>query len=610
MTRRFFRGCGRAFGLARRFTGNLLFAAFLIVLGIMLFSGPTVRVVPDGSALVIRPQGAIVEQQAQVSPLAPFLGDSNVAAETQLRDLVDALLRGAEDERIALVVLDLNDLNSASPAHLEALATALAKVKAAGKEIIAAGDFYSQPQYYLASFADAVYMHPLGQVLLQGYGAYQSYFLAALDKLKVKVHVFRVGTYKEAVEPFTRNDMSPEAREANQALVGELWDAYTSIINANRRLDAGAIDDYVANFPEHLERVGGDMARLALEAGLVDELLTRDEVRARLIAKVGEAEDDFKHIDHRDYLHATASLPLPSTGGDIGVIVAAGVIQMGEAPRGSTGADTLTAMIRAARLDPTIRAAVLRVDSPGGSAFASELIRQELELFQLSGKPLVVSMAGAAASGGYWISATADEIWASPTTITGSIGIFGILPTFEDSLAAVGISRDGVGSTPLAGAMDPFGGMTDATSRIVQANVENGYARFLNLVARGRDMLPADVDGVGQGRVWTGKQAHERGLVDHLGGLDAALAAAAARAGLIDYEVRYLEKPLSARDQLFAQIIENLGFEANSGLLPSVIGALQRGTELLASLNDPCAPVSDVRTLQGSLRPTEPAAQT
>ncbi len=589
--RRFASATGRAIGAARRFTANVLFLLFLLVVMLVLFSGPGTLVVPDGAALVLRPEGAIVEQQAQRSPLAPLLEDNDVAAETPVRDLLEALKRARDDARIRLVVLDLDHLDQASPAHLEAIGAGLTAVKVAGKEVIATGNYFSQPQYYLASFANAVYMHPMGQVLLQGYGAYQSYFRAALEKLKVNVHVFRVGTYKEAVEPFTRDDMSAEAREANETLVAELWRAYTQTVGTNRQLEPGAIDTYVSGFAERLEQVGGDMARLALEAGLVDELLNHDEARARLITKVGEADGgDYRHIDHRDYLNATHLPTLPGAGDEVGVIIAAGVIQMGEAPRGTVGADTLTELIRAARLDPGIRAAVLRVDSPGGSAFASELIRQELELLQLAGKPLVVSMAGAAASGGYWISATADEIWAAPTTITGSIGIFGILPTFEESLAALGINRDGVGSTPMAGAMDPLSAMTDMTARIVQANVENGYRQFLTLVARGRDMVPEAVDAIGQGRVWTGQQAHTRGLVDHLGGLDDAIKAAAERAGLAEYEIRYIEKPLSTRDQLFAQLAENLGFsttQASTGLLTQLHSAVRAGAAALARMNDP-----------------------
>ncbi len=584
--RRFAAALGRAFTAARRFTANVLFLLFLVLVVVLLFSGPRPVTVPDGAALVLAPEGAIVEQREQGPPLGPLLGTGAATSDTELRDIIEALDGARTDPRIALVMLDVDKLTGVSPAHLEAIGSAIDAVKAAGKEVLASGDFYTQSQYYLASHADVVYLHPMGQVLLHGYGAYQSYYRSALEKLKVKMHVFRVGTYKEAVEPFIRDDMSPEARTANQVLVDELWDAYITKVASNRGLTAEDIDAYVEQFPERLAALSGDMARLAVEGGLVDELATRDAVRAQLIAKVGEHDHDFLQIGYRDYLSSIRS-PLPiHPGPKVGVIVAAGVIQNGEAPRGTVGADTLTELIRDARLDPDVRAAVLRVDSPGGGAFASELIRQELELFQLSGKPLVVSMAGVAASGGYWISATADEIWAAPTTVTGSIGIFGIVPTFEDTMAALGIARDGVGSTSLAGATDVFSGMSDAMARIVQANVENGYQRFLNLVARGRDMLPDAVDAVGQGRVWTGRQAQAHGLVDNLGGLNDAIAAAATRAGLSEYTVRYIEKPLSTREQLLAQLSESLGL-APIGAIAELTARAVGSVRLLETLNDP-----------------------
>jgi protease-4 len=559
-------GLGRALSATRTFVANLFFLILVVMLLALLFGAPARVHVPDGAALVLAPEGDVVEQPEQFAPLGNLLGPSDVASETPFRDLMDALRGAKDDPRIRMVVLDLDDMGGISPAHLQALGAGLDALKAAGKQVVAIGDSYSQAQYYLASFANTVYMHPMGQVLLEGFGAFQIYFKDALDRLKVNVHVFRVGTYKEAVEPFVRTSMSDDARVANQALVDELWDAYLGTVAPNRKLDSAALDRYVEEYPTLLEGTGGDMARLALEQGLVDELVSRDEMRARLIQEVGERDGTFLAIDAHDYAIALREQHLPSDAPVIGVVVAAGTIQMGEQPRGSIGADTLGELIRQARLDNAVRAVVLRVDSPGGSAFASEVIRQELELLQLAGKPVVVSMAGAAASGGYWISATADEIWAAPSTITGSIGIFGIMPTFENSLSAIGVSRDGVGSTALAGGLDALGGLSEPIGRIVQANVENGYTRFLNLVARGRDMLPEDVDKIGQGRVWSGRRALELRLVDGLGHLDDAVAAAAKRAGVEKYNVRYIEKPLSPREQLLAEIADGLGFAPVSEL--------------------------------------------
>ena len=329
-------------------------------------------------------------------------------------------------------MLHLGNLSGAGFAHLEAIGAALERVRAAGKEVIAVDDYYSQGQYYLASFADTVYMNPMGQVLLTGYGGSLPYFKELLDKLKVNIHVFRVGTFKDAVEPFIATEMSPASREANQALIDTLWADYRDTIAANRGLDATHIDNYVNQFADLLNTTDGDMARLALEQKIVDELLSQDEIRARLIAKVGKKDTSFSQLNHREYLAATKPAVNPGADNLVGVITARGNISMGDQPLGTIGSETLTKLIRQARDDENVKAVVLRVDTPGGSAFASELIRQELELLQVSGKPLVVSMSGAAASGGYWISANADEIWAAPTTITGSIGVFGIVPTFEE----------------------------------------------------------------------------------------------------------------------------------------------------------------------------------
>jgi protease-4 len=557
--RRLLRGAGRFLSAARTFTANLLFLVLVLVVLTLLLRGPGSVPVPEGAALVVAPEGRIVEQVEQLAPLGRLFSTEEVASETAFRDLAEALTGARDDARIRLVVLDLDQLTGVSLAHLEALGAALSQIRASGKEVIAVGDGYSQGQYYLAAHASTIYLHPMGQVLLEGFGAFQLYFKDALEKLKVNVHVFRVGEYKAAVEPFTRDSMSPEAREANQTLVDELWQDYVGAVAANRKLTPDSVNRYVEQFPDLLANAKGDMARLALEQGFVDELASRDQMRARLIDLVGERDRDFLKIGASDYAQALRQERSTRSDAEIGVIVAAGTIQMGEKPRGQIGADTLSGLIRRARLDESVRALVLRVDSPGGSAFASEVIRQELELLQLAGKPLVVSMAGAAASGGYWISATADEIWAAPSTITGSIGIFGIVPTFEESLAAIGVGRDGVGSTSLAGALDPLRGLDEPVSRVFQATVENGYTRFLNLVARGRDMLPEEVDRVGQGRVWSGRHALELHLVDGLGHLDDAVSAAARRAGLERYTVRYIEKPLSAREQLIAQLAGSLG---------------------------------------------------
>ncbi len=550
---------GRALTTTRVFVANLLFAVLVVAVIALLVSGGGRLTVPDKAALVIAPEGTIVEQTTQSASFEALFGPNDVAGETRYQDLIDALDTAKSDNRIAVVVLDLEHLSGVSPAHLSGLGDAISEAKAAGKEIVAVGDSYTQAQYYLASFANTIYMHPMGQVLLTGFGAYQSYYKGLLDRLKVKVHVYRVGVYKAAVEPYTRADMSSEAREANRAMIDELWHDYIARVAANRKQTPDQVNDYVDHYEAILAAAHGDMGRAALDRGLVDALVSRDEMRKRLITKVGESEGTFQQINFDDYIRATHLVQPPSLN-EIGVVVASGMILPGDQPRGTIGADSLCELIRNARLDAHIKAVVLRVDSPGGAAISSEVIRQEIEQLQAAGKPVVVSMAGVAASGGYWISATADEIWAAPTTVTGSIGIFGMVPTFEDSLAAIGVARDGVGSTPLAGALDPFGGISKTMGRILQANVESGYTRFLDLVARGRGMTPEQVDEIGQGRVWTGRKAKELGLVDALGQLPDAIAAAAKRVGVTDYQVRFIQKPLSTREQLLQQIAGGMSF--------------------------------------------------
>jgi protease IV len=429
-----------------------------------------------------------------------------------------------------------------------------------------------------------VYLHPMGQILLPGYGGNLTFFSDLIDRLKVNVHVFRIGDYKSAVEPYTRRDMSAETRENMQALVDDLWHRYLNIVAGNRQLNPEQLADYAEGFAAHSLHAGGDLARVALEYGLVDELLTIDEFRSRMIAEHGETNGTFRQIHFMDYLRsARRDRPRPANQ-EVGVIVAQGMILMGDQPRGTIGADSLGALIRQARADDRIAAVVLRIDSPGGTVLGSELIRHELELTQMAGKPVIVSMAGTAASGGYWIASTADEIWASPATITGSIGIFGIVPTFEDTLAEIGVFRDGVGTTPLSRGSDPLGGLNDEMRTVIQANLEFSYQRFVNLVARGRDLAPSQARTLGQGQVWSGAKAAELGLVDRLGDLDGAIEAAARLADVEEYTVRYVEHPLTPFEQLLQQIIDTIGLGPSARLGPSGTGRLGAMHRLLDEL--------------------------
>ncbi|MAT82969.1 MAG: signal peptide peptidase SppA [Gammaproteobacteria bacterium] len=581
----------------RLILSNLIFFTLLAVFLVIAFSGVPVPQVPERAALVLDPRGAIVEARSPVDPIQQWLAPQAVLAETELTELLDALAHAADDERIPMVVLDLDDLQFLSIAHANAIGDALQRLRDAGKQVVAYGSGYAQQTYLVASHADAVYMHPLGQVLLPGYGIRNLYFKGLLDELKINVHVFRAGRYKEFVEPWTRQDMSPEAREANGELVDALWAQYGDRVMQNRRLEAGRFQRYTNDYADAVTETDGDFARLAVEYHLVDELLTPDQARARVADAVGYADDGgFNGIGFRSYLEAVDGEPQArGSGPQVGVITGQGPIVMGSQVGGVIAAERMIQVIRRAREDADVRALVVRLDSPGGSAFASELIRQELELTQLAGKPVVVSMGPVAASGGYWISSTADEIFAEPSTITGSIGVFGILPTFEDSLAGIGVTSDGVETTPLS-TMDPFTGLNDSARQVFQTGTERTYERFTHLVARGRDLSLERVAEIAEGRVWIGSRAAEIGLVDTLGGRQAAIARAAELAGLEDYGVKPLAPPLSPRELLLRQLTGNawtdgmarwLWNDGGAGTAAPLVRRLRETWDLVERLNDP-----------------------
>ena len=499
----------------RNFVMNTLFILLLVFVLFVLIDAFDTPGIPADSALVLNPRGEIVEETAPLDPFSELLPTGS-ARETDIHELLRAIDRAAEDDRIKMIVLDLDDLSWASAAHAASIGEALARFKEAGKETIAVGEVFGQSQYAIASLADAVYLHSSGGLYLPGYESFQPYFKSLFEKLKFNVHVFRVGAYKAAVEPFTRDSMSDEAREANQELVDGLWAAYRQRVVANRQLHTETFDAYTEAFDVALAAAGGDMARAALESGMVDELMSADQMRSRIADGVGWDENgDINGIGYKAYLKALG--PRKPEHENIGLIFVSGVIQMGD-DKSAAAADNLVDLIRRARDDDAVKALVVRVDSPGGSAFASELIREELELVRHAGKPVVMSMGSVAASGGYWISSTADRILAHPTTITGSIGIFSLFLTMEDALSGIGINTDGVGSFPTGGTPDPLRPLSGPHQRVIQSNIEHGYREFIGLVARGRDMTPEAVDEVAQGRVWLGERALELGLIDALGG--------------------------------------------------------------------------------------------
>jgi protease IV len=575
---------------------NVVF--FVIVIGLLfLMLRSDAPEFADKNALVLAPKGTIVEQLTAGGPSLSTMVTGKPEGETLLRDVVETIERAGEDERIDVLVLDLSKLHSAGVSKLQEIAGALTAFRARGKTIIATADNYSQAAYYLAAHADEIYMHQMGEVGIAGLGRYHMYFKDALDRFEVQWHVFRVGKYKSAVEPYIANEMSPEAREADLEWMGDLWGAWIADVAAARGLAAANLVDYAQNFDAHVVRANGDTAAAAVAAGLVDYTGGRDVVRERLIALVGEdpKTHDFHRIAADEYLaFAREESPRQHTGDKVAVIVARGMIVDGEAPAGTIGGDSTAALVRKARLDEDTKALVLRVDSGGGSAFASEVIRRELELARAAGKPVVVSMGSVAASGGYWISTASDEIWASPTTITGSIGIFGMFPTFEKPLAKqLGVHTDGVATTPFAD-VSPGRALDPAVARALQSGIEHGYREFLARVAAARNMTTEQVDAIAQGRVWSGQDAHAAGLVDQLGGLQEAIASAATRADLgSEYQVDYVEKELEFQDRIVNSLLDDaaVGIDVTPGFASSPYATVLRHFEeqarLVAGLNDP-----------------------
>ena len=548
---------GRTIDTFGLFVGRLLIVMLLVVVLLMIFAEPDSPQVPSESALVLAPAGVISEEVPIANATDLILGSSFMRG-SLLRDMQEALLRATTDDRIKALVIDTRDLLSISPAQMEALGSAIVLFKQSGKPVYAWGESFNQQQYALASHADSIMLHPMGSVMLNGYVGSQLFFRDLLDRMNVTVHVFRVGEFKSASEPYTRMDMSEESRADSQALVDALWGRYLDNVAANREMPAEVFQAYADQYAQRLVSANGDMARVAFEAGMIDNIAGADSFRRQVAATVGVEDGSFRQIHFEDYLFASATAQ-PVIADQVGIIVAQGTIMPGEQAPGLIGADSTVELIRQAQQNDAIRSVVVRVDSPGGSAIASEEIRAALVQLQQAGKPLVVSMGGTAASGGYWIAATADEIWASPATITGSIGVIGVIPTFENALAYLGVGVDGVGTTALSGSGDPLSGLDETMQLIFQSNVEDAYRRFLQLVADGRNMSVAEVDAIAQGRVWTGEQALGLGLVDSLGDLDQAVNAAAQLAGLNEWQSVYLHRELSPGEQFLIQMIDTMG---------------------------------------------------
>jgi protease IV len=521
------------------------------------------------------------------------------APETLLKDVTDAILAAKTDTRIKLIVLDLGQLDSSGLSKLQEIGAALREFRAAGKRVVTAADSLDQTQYYLAAQAGEVYLDPMGLVYLDGFSYYRMFLKDAIDKLGVDVNVFRAGTYKSYTDQYSRSDMAASEREESSVWLEALWAAYQQDVTRARSLPAAALSEFVADEPAALAAVSGDAAKLALQRGLVTALKSRRQMADELKGLVGEDEDthSFNAVAMNQYLAAVRSRHVLKSKSDVkvGVVVAAGEILDGRQPPGTIGGESTAELLRQARFDNAVKAVVLRVDSPGGSMFASEQILREVQALRKAGKPVVVSMSTYAASGGYYISAAANQIFASPTTLTGSIGVFSVVPTFQRTLDKLGVKVDGIGTTPLAGNMRRDRTLSAGTRQILQASVDHAYAEFLHRVGDGRKKSVEDVDKIAQGRVWAGLDAQRIGLVDHLGGLKDATDAASKLAELgSDYDVSYIEPDLSLREELLMQLrTQTRSLAQLAGLMPPpsgierILDPVLEQARAVARLNDP-----------------------
>ena len=559
-TRRFFAGLWRFLDASRRVVLNLIFVAIVvfIVMALARSSPPALR---EQTALVLDLNGTVGEQRTgnlRATALDQVRGETT--QKIQLRDVIAVLDTAASDGDISSVLLVLDQLQGTGFATLREISAAVDRFKASGKKVVAWGSGYDQFQYYIAVHADEVYLHPFGEVLLKGFGSLRNYYKDALDKAGVTVNLIRVGTYKSFGEPYIANAPSDAALQADRALYGSLWQTYTDAVEQQRKLAPGAIMRLIDAAPERLAAAGGDAAKLALAEKQVDALKTRDQLRQLMMQRgaVDEGDKTFRQVSFDDYL---GRIKAKGVGDAVGIVVAEGEIVDGTAPAGTVGGVSTANLVRKARESKTVKAIVLRVDSPGGSVFGSELVRRELELARQDGKPVVVSMGDVAASGGYWIATASDEIIADAATVTGSIGVFALLPNGADTLAKLGVHPAGVATTWLRNAADPRLPLDPRVEQLVQMSIDDIYAKFTSRVAAARKLSREQVEAVAEGRVWTGLQAKERGLVDRIGLLDDAVASAAKRAGLgAKPRTVYIEREPSP----FARFIATLNTQVGS----------------------------------------------
>ncbi|ECZ8264701.1 signal peptide peptidase SppA [Salmonella enterica] len=594
----FFKWTWRVLNFVREMVLNLFFI-FLVLVGVGIWmqigNGSNSEQTARG-ALLLDISGVIVDKPSTNHRLGAlgrqlFGASSDRLQENSLFDIVNAIRQAKDDRNITGIVLDLKNFTGADQPSMRYIGKALREFRDSGKPVFAVGENYSQGQYYLASFANKIWLSPQGQVDLHGFATNGLYYKTLLDKLKVSTHVFRVGTYKSAVEPFIRDDMSPAAREADSRWIGELWQNYLHTVSANRQISPQQLFSGAQAIIDGLTSVGGDTAKYALDHKLVDALASSADVEKALTKQFGwsKTENNYRAISYYDY-----SLKTPAdTGGTIAVIFANGAIMDGEETPGNVGGDTTASQIRDARLDPKVKAIVLRVNSPGGSVNASEVIRAELAAARAAGKPVVVSMGGMAASGGYWISTPANYIVASPSTLTGSIGIFGVINTVENSLSSIGVHSDGVSTSPLAD-ISMTKALSPEVQQMMQLSIEYGYKRFITLVADARKRTPEQIDKIAQGHVWTGEDAKANGLVDSLGDFDDAVAKAAELAKLKQWHLDYYQDEPTVLDMVMDSMTGSVRAmlpEAIQAMLPaplvSAANTVKAEGDKLAAFNDP-----------------------
>lgn len=602
LIKKLFQGCWRSISFVRNALANLIFIFLLCAIYVLYNSAQPSNQSAAPKALVLDLKGTIVEQSSQGSVfdmLSESLLDKSEPKENRLYEIVQTLRHAKDDKQISGLVLDLGEMADTPLTKLQYIGKALKEFKDTGKPIYAVGDFYNQSQYFLASYADKIMLSPDGGVLIKGYSSYSVYLNALLNKLDVTAHVFKVGTYKSAIEPLIRNDMSPEAKRSASRWLDQMWSAYANKVAQNRNLSVSVLNPSEATLTQLLQSTKGDIALLTQKMGLVDELANRVERRQELVKRFGQNDaddhdDDFNHISYYRYKDSYLPLNDPELS-DIGVIDVSGTIVDGSGTASGASGDLIAQRLRLAKEDKKIKAVIIRVDSPGGSAFASEVIRNEIEALKQSGKPVVVSMSSLAASGGYWLSVSADKIVADPVTLTGSIGVFSVITTFEKSLKHLGIQTDGVSTTPFA-QNGVTTGLTPAFSQLIQLTIDHTYHRFTQLVATERGLSSAQVEAAAQGQVWTGKDALDRGLVDKLGDFDDAVRLAAQLAKLTEYQLFWVTEPLSPVQELLNQFVTQVSAASRFDLLawlPQSLKPLAKEvlthSEVMSGFNDPKA---------------------